>query len=314
MAGQRYEKDPFLQHGFSEPAPSRQLIGRLFMRYMTSQEEIAQLQVGTRVKLMAIADGEEDLIGHVVKTEGRDIVVMPATRVVIDNNYFQHNIPVKNPDPITAPVYFLTRDPFDSGGLDPVDQHDPTVKWAVRSALPNRMHVSQNGFDHLGFSINDPELDIILKEILDQFPVIRTAADVAALTASIHTDIPYKEYQDPRKDGVHKLGTIINEYGAECRDLAAVAIGVAILGIDKDKDPKISYVSNKGSKPSHGYMAIEEGLEDQTEPILSDPTFNVSGTSTEVLLKLLGRSYSLKSHLPENATSYQFEPDWAALP
>lgn len=291
----------------SELTPSAQLITRLFARQMTPVEEIAKLH-GVRVKLMAILNKDvkgEEIIGNVIAIEGRNILVQPTARVEIDEGFYQHNVPLNGADPLTATAYFLSDDPY---GCNWVDQNDPDVQLAVFRDTPKRLHLFRDGVDHVSFSINDPELDKLLEQILTQFPEIKTIEDVASLTAFMHNLIPYKEYQNPEEKGVYapKLGREIAEYGSVCRHITAVTMAVLELrGIET------TYVVNKGSKDSsHAYLAIERGLEGQTERIILDPTWNVSGTQTGVLMKLLTRGSSLQYHLPENSTSHKFEPDW----
>lgn len=290
-----------------ELTPSAELINRLFARQMTPAGEIPKLQ-GMKVKLMGIlkdgADGEE-IIGNVIATEGRDLLVQPTERVEIDEGLYQHNIPLEGADLITATAFYLSADPHQ---CDWVDQNDSSVQLAVFRDIPNRMHIFQDGVDHVRFSINDPELDVLLKQILEQFPEIKTVQDITSLTAFMHDLIPYREYQDPREKGVYtpKLGRELAEFGSVCRHITAVTMATLELrGIET------SYVVNKSGKDgSHAYLAIDEGLEGQKERVLSDPTWNVSGTQTEVLMKLLTRGSSLQYHLPENATLHKFEPDW----
>jgi hypothetical protein len=295
----------------SELTPSAQLIDRLFARQMTPVEEIAKLH-GMKVKLMAIPNNEaesKEIIGDVLAVEGRDILVAPTAMVEIDEGCYQHNIPVKNAEPITATAYFLSDNPYD---CDWVDQNDPDVELAIFRDTPNRMHLFRNGVDEVRFSKDDPELDKVLEQVLKQFPEIKTTKDIASLTAFTHDLIPYRAYQEPKEKGIFsypKLGTELVEYGSVCRHIAAVTMAALEL-----RGVEASFVVNKsgkgGTHGSHGYLAIDKGLEDQTERIIADPTWNTSGTQTEVLTKLLARGESLQHHLPENATLHQFEPDW----
>lgn len=290
------------------PTLSEQLIERLFSRSMVSAERVEDLQ-GMTVKLMAL-DGNGitggEYIGNVIETNGRNLVVQPTTRIEIDEGFYQHNVPLLSADPITARAYYISNDPYDCGW---VDQNDSNVKLAVFRALPNRMRIYHDGIDEVRFDLVDPDFDKLLEQILKEFPAIRTQNDLAALTSYVHQLIPYRKYTDPREKGVFykpKFGIELKEYGSVCRHKTAAAIATLEL---RGIHAVFIHNSGKGTVP-HAYYAVYKGLEGQTQPIISDPTANVTGSQAEVLIELQQRGLSINSHLPENALPLKFEPVW----
>ena len=282
----------------SIPNHSERLVRRLFEPYKTPESELAALE-GVRVEIKNSSNGEYQDVhqGEVKSVVGRILFV----DVDAIHRYFGEGddefLPVTDGWSKVVHAYFITDDPLELGVVDP---DDPRVKYEVLTHLPPRMSIFEGPLDLVGFDLKDPDLDKFLDRGLKFFPRIRTPEDLALLTDYVNSSIAYKnKVWDSEKWYTPGVGKAVAGNGAVCTDLAAIEIAMLEL-----RGISCKFVLSK----THAYLAIDNGLEGQTERILADPTWNITGYYNDFLAKHKSSGLGSRHHFP--AKDYRFEPNW----
>ena len=299
-------KSPEGERFVDTPTPSEVLVRKIAERHITPVDEVQHL-LGERIKLMGYQKNghNEETVGEVLSVSGRSLLVLPEFTNTLDQDLYAIKTPITDPTPRIAHAYFLSEDPY---GVGFVEYEDPGVTNAVYEYIPKRISIWRDSDVLIGFDGKDPSLDAFLEKALQRFPTIKTKADIAALTSWIYNEVPYRNYEKPKDISyTPRLGKELTAYGSVCRQIAALSI--AVLELRDIACVPISNTSPQGK--GHMYVGIDEGIEGQTERIIVDPTWNVSGTYTEVLQQLAQRKSSQMFHRPLYQEDLEMGPDWS---
>lgn len=296
---------------------STRLVAKLSERLVVPPEELVKL-LNSRVMIAPGSFGGNvgyEHIGKVLSVSGRDVLFAPEVDRICYPSGKDLIRDAKDKKPKVIKTYFTTDDPY---GYGSVIYDAPSVRCAISQRVPTKIiiHFSESDTDNFWrdittFEMKDSALYPILEEGLRANPSIKNSKDLARLTQWVHDKISYKGYRKSEDDySDPSLGEDIFKYGVVCKQIATIALG--ILELNGIACVPISTYSPRYKK-GHVYLGVDRGLVDQTEKVICDPTWNISGTYNEVISTLISRGSVTDFHLPDRAIAHAFYPSWESI-